>query len=136
VNYQDSGLRNLVLVCLGLTLAVASQNMLLLAAPLRAINIGVSPAVIGIVLSAPYLLPMLLAIPLGDRVTRHGPQRMFAIGAIGMIVGPLVSFTVNSLSALLITQLTVGLAHVVMVISAQSAVATLGQGKKLERYFG
>lgn len=136
MTYQDNGLRNLVLVCVGQFLAVVSQTMLLLAVPLRAIDIGASPALIGFVLSAPYLLPMLLAIPLGGRVTRHGPQRMFALGAIGMIAGPLVSLTVDSLIALLITQLIVGLAHVVMVISAQSVVATLGQGKTLERYFG
>jgi len=39
-------------------------------------------------------------------------------------------------TGLLSTQIIIGLAHVVMVIAAQSVVAGLGRGRTLERYFG
>ena len=133
---EPGSLRNLTLVCLGLTSAFVAQTMLLLAVPLRALELGASPSLIGVVLSAPYLLPLVFAIPLGGVVTRVGPQRVFFIGGIGMVLGPWLSVAATTFSGLIATQVIVGLAHVVMVIAAQSVVATLGRGRTLERYFG
>jgi len=89
-----------------------------------------------IILSAPYLLPLVFAIPLGGVVSRIGPQKVFFIGATGMILGPLLSLVSPTFLGLLATQVTIGLTHVVMVIAAQSVVAGLGRGCTLERYFG
>lgn len=134
---HDTGsMRNLVMVCLGLTSAFVAQTMLLLAVPLRALEMGAGPSLLGGIMSAPYLLPLVLSIPLGGIVTRLGAQKMFFMGAMGMMLGPWLSLVVPSLTGLLATQVTIGLAHVVMVIAAQSVVAGLGQGAALERYFG
>lgn len=129
-------LRNLVMVCLGLTSVFIAQTMLLLAVPLRALELGASPSLVGFVLSAPYLLPLVFAIPLGGVVTRLGPQRIFFIGASGMMLGPWLSMVSPTFGGLVATQVVVGLAQVVMVIAAQSVVAGLGRGRTLERYFG
>lgn len=129
-------LRNLILVCMGLTAAVVAQTMLLLSVPLRALELGATTATVGFVVSAPYLLPLLFAIPLGGAVTKLGAQKMFGLGALGMVAGPMVSLLFDHLLALVLTQLMIGLSHVMLVISAQSVVAGLGRGKKLEQYFG
>ncbi|MCE9680917.1 MFS transporter [Halomonas alkalisoli] len=131
-----SAIRNLVMVCIGLTSVFVAQTMLLLAVPLRALELGASPSLVGVILSAPYLLPLMFAIPLGGIVTRIGPQKVFFIGAIGMMIGPWMSLLAPTFGGLLATQITIGLAHVVMVIAAQSVVAGLGRGRALERYFG
>ncbi len=112
-------LRNLVMVCLGLTSVFIAQTMLLLAVPLRALELGASPSLVGFVLSAPYLLPLVFAIPLGGVVTRLGPQRIFFIGASGMMLGPWLSVVSPTFGGLVATQVVVGLAQVVMVIAAQ-----------------
>ncbi|PMR73154.1 MFS transporter [Billgrantia endophytica] len=129
-------IRNLVMVCIGLTSVFVAQTMLLLAVPLRALELGASPSLVGLILSAPYLLPLVFAIPLGGIVTRVGPQKVFFIGAVGMMLGPWLSVALPTFSGLLATQVVIGLAHVVMVIAAQSVVAGLGRGRALERYFG
>lgn len=129
-------IRNLVMVCIGLTSVFVAQTMLLLAVPLRAMELGASPSLIGVILSAPYLLPLVFAIPLGGIVTRMGAQRVFFVGAIGMMLGPWLSLGAPTFTGLIATQVVIGLAHVVMVIAAQSVVAGLGRGRALERYFG
>jgi len=133
---DKSAIRNLVMVCIGLTSVFVSQTMLLISVPLRALELGASPSLVGVILSAPYLLPLVFAIPLGGVVSRIGPQKMFFIGAIGMMLGPLLSLLAPTFLGLLATQVTIGLTHVVMVIAAQSVVAGLGRGRTLERYFG
>lgn len=137
VSAQEPGaLRNLAMVCLGLTSAFIAQTMLLLAVPLQALELGASASLVGLVLSAPYLLPLVFAIPLGGVVTRVGPQKIFFIGAGGMMLGPWLSVALPTFGGLVATQVVVGLAHVIMVIAAQSVVAGLGRGRTLERYFG
>ncbi|MDW5377388.1 MFS transporter [Halomonas sp. HP20-15] len=131
-----AAIRNLVLVCIGLTSVFVAQTMLLLAVPLRALEMGASPAMVGLVLSAPYLLPLMFAIPLGGIVTRVGAQKVTLLGACGMLAGPWLTLLIPGFAGLLATQLTIGMAHVVMVIAAQSIVASLGRGRQLERYFG
>lgn len=133
---DKNAIRNLIMVCIGLTSVFVSQTMLLITVPLRALELGASPSLVGIILSAPYLLPLVFAIPLGGIVSRVGPQKMFFIGATGMILGPLLSLVAPTFLGLLATQVTIGLTHVVMVIAAQSVVAGLGRGRTLERYFG
>lgn len=136
ISPSNSAIRNLVMVCIGLTSVFVSQTMLLLAVPLRAIELDASPSLIGLILSVPYLLPLAFAIPLGGVVTQVGPQRVFFVGAIGMMFGPWLSLIAPTFSGLIATQITIGLAHVVMVIAAQTVVAGLGRGRALERYFG
>lgn len=133
---SPQAIRNLVMVCIGLTCVFVAQSMLLLAVPLRALQLGASPSLVGVILSAPYLLPLVFAIPLGGIVTRVGPQKIFFIGASGMVLGPLMSVAVPTFSGLLATQITIGLAHMLLVIAAQALVAGLGRGPALERYFG
>ncbi|HSH49497.1 MAG TPA: MFS transporter [Halomonas sp.] len=133
---EPHAIRNLTMVCTGLTSAFVAQTMLLLAVPLRALELGAGPSLLGGLMAAPYLLPLVLAIPLGGTVTRLGAQKMFLMGAVGMMLAPWVSLLAPTLGGLLATQVILGLAHLVMVIAAQSVVAGLGQGAVLERYFG
>nr|WP_283101532.1 MFS transporter [Halomonas populi] len=119
-----------------MTSVFVAQTMLLVAVPLRALELGAGPSLVGLILSAPYLLPLVFAIPLGGVVTRVGPQKVFMVGALGMVAGPWLSLVAPNYTGLLATQLTIGVAHVVMVIAAQSVVAALGRGRALERYFG
>lgn len=133
---EHGALRTLVMLCIGMTSIFVAQTMLVLAAPLRALELGADPTLVGVILSAPYFLPLVFAIPLGGIVTRVGSQKVFIIGAIGMMLGPWLSLAIPTLSGLIATQITIGLAHVVMVIAAQSVVASLGCGQALERYFG
>lgn len=127
---------NLVSVCAGLTIAFVVQTMLMIAIPLTAIERGAGPGMVGIILSAPHLLPLVLVIPLGELITRHGGKRAIVMGSLGMMLGAWTTLALPGLSGLFLAQLLVGTAHMVMILAGQTIVAGLGKGRVLERYFG
>ncbi|WP_111493698.1 MFS transporter [Marinobacter bohaiensis] len=131
-----NALRNLVVVSLCLTAAILANTMLVLAVPFKAIELGVGPSLVGVIISAPYVLPMLLAIPMGGLVSRIGCQKMIIAGALGMAAGPGVTLLLPSVPSLFATQAIVGLANMVLIISAQTVVSSLASGKRLEQFFG
>ncbi|GAA3975167.1 MFS transporter [Allohahella marinimesophila] len=112
------------------------QSMLLVTIPLYALELGASPVMIGSILSVPYILPLIFAIPLGAAVTRIGGVKVIVAGGFGMTMGPLAMWLVPGYTGLIICQLLVGVAHILMVLAAQSIIAGLGRGKALEQYFG
>lgn len=127
---------NMIAICLGLTSAFMVQTMLLIAVPLYALELGSSPLLVGIILSFPYLLPLILAIPLGGVITRFGGKRIVVAGAVGMAAGPWVIALFPGYAGLIVAQLIIGIAHMVMVLAGQSIISGLGHGKALEKYFG
>lgn len=128
--------RTLVVASFTMALTFVAQTMLLLAVPLIALQLGASPAVIGVLVAAPFLGPTLFAIPMGRLVTIFGARRMMTIGAVGMALGPLAALAAPTLTGLLLMQLVIGTMQVVMGVSAQATVATLGRGRASERAFG
>ena len=74
-------------ICLSLGSAFVVQTMLLVAVPLEAIALGATPLMLGLIVSAPYVLPLLLALPFGSLVARLGSPRTLQIGAVAMVIG-------------------------------------------------
>lgn len=133
---SDDAFKNLVVVCVCLTAAMLANTMLMLAVPFKAIELGVGPSLVGVILSAPYVLPVVLAIPMGGIVARFGSQKMIIAGALGMAIGPWATLLFNSVASLFVTQTIAGFSNMILIISAQTLVSGLARGKKLERYFG
>lgn len=127
---------NLISVCSGLTSAFIVQTMLLIIIPLTALERGASPLMVGIILSAPHLLPMVLAIPLAGVINRSGGKRAILAGSLGMMLGAWTVLLLPGFTGLILAQLMVGIAHMVMILAGQTIISELGQGKALERYFG
>jgi MFS family permease len=128
--------RNFFVVCLALTFCFVVYSMLIVAVPVYTLRLGASPLILGSVLSAQYLLPLLFAIPLGGVVTRHGGRITLIAGAFVMVAGLLAMHFWQGYGGLIAGQLLVGLAHLQMVLSAQTIISNLGTGPVLERYFG
>ncbi len=128
--------RDLIVVSIALTLAMLSNTMLLLTVPFKALELGISASLIGLILSAPYVLPLALAIPIGAFVGRTGAQRVILFGALGMAMGPACSLLFQGIGGLLANQVIAGVSNILLIIAAQSLVSGLGHGKVLERCFG
>jgi len=128
--------QDLVVVTIALSLAMLANTMLLLTVPLKALALEISPSMIGLVVSAPYILPLILAIPVGGYVGRIGARRVIIGGGMAMAVGPVFSLLFPSLGGLLVTQLIAGMSNMLLIIAAQALISTLGKGKTLEKYFG
>ncbi len=110
--------------------------MLIVAVPVYGLQLGASPLVLGAVLSAQYLLPLVLAIPLGGIVSRFGGRATLLAGAGIMVAGLLSMHAWYGYAGLVTGQLLVGLAHLQMVLAAQTIISNLGTGPRLEQYFG
>lgn len=123
-------------ICLSLGTAFLVQTMLLVAVPLAAIELGATPLMLGLIVSAPYVLPLLLALPFGSLVARLGSPRTLQHGAVAMVIGAGLLVVVPGFQGLIAGQLVIGLAQLLMIISAQTAITYLGQGSALEKYFG
>lgn len=124
------------MACVAVTCAFLVHSMLLVAIPVYALELGASAFMLGVIFSAPYLLPLLVAIPLGQVVVRYGGRRLMWTGGLMMIAGLLVIVSFPGYGGLLTGQLLIGLAQLQMVLSGQAVVAGLGRGKTLERHFG
>ncbi len=127
---------NFFLVCLALTFCFVVYSMLIVTVPVYGLRLGASPLVLGAVLSTQYLLPLLFAIPLGGVVTRYGGRTTLVAGAFVMVAGLLSMHFWYGYPGLVLGQLLVGLAHLQMVLSAQTIISNLGTGPRLEQYFG
>ncbi len=125
-----------MVVCVSLTFCFVVYSMLLVTVPVYSLELGASPLMLGVILSSQYLLPFLLAIPLGGLVTRHGGRVTLVIGAFVMVAGLLLMQAVPGYYGLIGGQLLIGLAHLQMVLSAQTIISSLATGPKLEGYFG
>lgn len=123
-------------ICLSLGTAFVVQTMLLVAVPLAAIELGATPLTLGLIVSAPYILPLLLALPFGSLVARLGSPRTLQLGAVAMVAGAGLLAVMPGFEGLIAGQLVIGLAQLLMIISAQTAITYLGQGTVLEKYFG
>jgi len=126
----------MIAICTGLCAALVVQTMLLVTIPLYALSLGASPAMTGAILSLPYLLPLLLAIAIGGAVTRFGARNILILGAVGLGLSPSSVLIVPGFPGVFLAQLLSGLGHTLMVLAAQSIVASLGNGRSLEKYFG
>ena len=110
--------------------------MLIVAVPVYGLQLGASPLVLGAILSTQYLLPLLLAIPLGGVVTRYGGRATLTAGAALLVIGLLTVHFWYGYAGLVLGQLLIGLAHLQMVLSGQTIISNLGSGPRLEKYFG
>jgi len=128
--------RNMIAICTGLCAALVVQTMLLVTIPLYALSLGASPAMTGAILSLPYLLPLLFAIAMGGAVTRFGARNVLILGAAGLGLSPTAVLIAPGYLGVVLAQLLSGLGHTLMVLAAQSTVASLGSGRSLEKYFG
>jgi MFS family permease len=133
---QRESSKNLIALCVGLTSVFIVQTMLLVAVPLYALDLGASPLIVGLALSAPYILPLIFAIPLGGLVTRGGGRRVVIVGGIGLTVGPLFVVMLPGYTGLLLSQFCFGISQLIMILGAQSIISGLARGVTLEKYFG
>lgn len=128
--------RELVALSVGAALLFTAFFMAGTLAPLLAGALGATPAVIGMVIAATYLVPLFLAVPVGSLVDAAGPKPMLLAGAGLLAAAPLAVAVAPSLGALIVVQVLAGLGQLIAVVAAQAVVAGLGERRARERNFG
>lgn len=117
-------------------LTSASQALLTPIITLFAVSIEVPPNLVGLVIASPFVAPLFLSVRIGSLVDAHGPRRTLAAGALGLALSCIPVLASNSLTAILTTQVMLGVFHLAVVISAQALVAQSSTGRSRDSYFG
>lgn len=108
----------------------------MLVTPLYALRLGASTATIGLIVSLGFLLPLLLALPVGAALPRIGLRRPLLAGPAMVVCGAAIPLLGRGLGPLAIAEVLVGLGHLGIVLAGQTAVSTLGTAADGEANFG
>lgn len=113
-----------------------ASSMMMVMVPLYAVNLGLGPQWLGILVALPGIFPVLLALQAGRMVDRGGPGRWFLIGMIGMCVAPALLVVAPGVFSLVASRIVVGAFVLFTALSAQSLTAALDNGRSHQANYG
>ena len=102
----------------------------------RAIEIGATPAQIGVLGAVYALFPILLALFLGKNVGRFGEAKYIVFGASTMFLLAIGFAFINSLFLLMVATAAIGISHLIGVVGGQTMISTRSPNEKLDGFFG
>ena len=102
----------------------------------RAIEIGATPAEIGILGAVYALFPIVLALFLGKNVGRFGEAKYIVFGASTMFLLALTFVFLNNLLLLGLATAAIGVSHLIGVVGGQTMISTRSPNEKLDGFFG
>ena len=115
---------------------LAFNAMMTFLLPLRANDLGIDIAAIGLLLGAKGAVEALVSVPVGGLVDRIGPRKGFIIGTASCTVLVALYASATTLLALVALQLLVGVVRPMAWVGSQSFVAGLREGADQARDTG
>ena len=109
-----------------------SKSMLDPLASLYVVELGGSPAVVGAAVASAFVIPALVAVPIGRVVDRIGAPRMLVAGTLVLIFSALVVAVRPGMATLFVSRVANGLAHVILLVATQVHVAAVASGHRRE----
>ena len=102
----------------------------------KALELGVDPGLLGLVVASFSILPVFLAIAIG-RATDMGREKQVLLGGAGLmlVAGAGLLFAAPSLPALLGWNAVLGVGHLMSIIGEQSRLAS-ANARSMDRVFG
>jgi MFS family permease len=94
--------------------------------PLHALNLGLEPFTVGVMVALWALCPMLIALWVGKLVDRVGPRKPMLAGTAAVVVALLVPFVFPGIVALYVMALAVGTAFQFFFVPTQGITGALG----------
>ncbi|MEO6943538.1 MAG: MFS transporter [Lacisediminihabitans sp.] len=101
------------------------------------LDVGGSPALLGVVVAAFAVPALLLALPAGHIIDRIGERPSLLVGAGALIIATLIATLArNSVWALLLATMLLGIGHLLSVIGEQAIVANTTNRGQYDSKFG
>jgi MFS family permease len=114
----------------------AAFAMIGLLVPLRALDMGASPAIVGVLVATKALAPAILAMPVGSLVDRIGERAPMVAALAVAALATLAAGAATTIGALLVVLLVIGSTHLVFIVASQRLVSSMARGAGSERNFG
>ena len=125
------------IVCVHTLLFQAVTFLLRPTAAYRAIELGVPPALLGLLVASFALVPLLLALPAGDLSDRYGEAAVMLVGTVVMAgAALLLVVNDNSFAVLMLGMVLLGTGHLLCAVGQQSWVANSASRDRLDSAFG
>ena len=102
----------------------------------RALDLGASTVQIGFIATSAGLLPLLLAFAVGRRADVWGAGRLLVAGTAFSVTGSTAALLAPVLPVLYAASATLGLAHLLLLVGHQAAMAQAGTQGERDRGFG
>ena len=102
----------------------------------RALDLGAGTVQIGLIATSSGLLPLLLAFAVGRRADVWGAGRLLVAGAAVSVSGSITALLAPGLPVLYAASAALGMAHLLLLVGHQSAVAQAGTQAERDRGFG
>ncbi len=115
---------------------LAFNAMMTFLLPLRAHDLGISIAVIGLLLGVKGAVEAIVSVPVGGVVDRIGPRRAFIISTLSCTIVIVMYGFATSIIALIVLQVVVGIARPMAWVGSQSFVSGLRSGADQARDTG
>jgi MFS family permease len=96
------------------------------ALPLHALQLGVDPFSVGVIMALWALVPMLIALYVGRLVDRVGPRKPMLCGTVGVMTGLLVPYVFPDTFGLVIMAVVVGTSFQFFFVPTQGITGALG----------
>jgi MFS family permease len=102
----------------------------------RAIELGATPAEIGVLGAVYALFPIVFALFLGKNVGRFGEAKYIVFGASTMFLLAIGFAFIDSLFLLMVATAAIGISHLIGVVGGQTMISTRSPNEKLDGFFG
>jgi MFS family permease len=116
----------MVLIVLCCVLVHAGFGGAKVALPLHALNLGVDPFTVGVMMALWALCPMLIALYVGKLVDRVGARVPMLAGTVGVMIAILVPYFFPGIASLSVMALVVGTAFQFFFVPVQGITGALG----------
>ncbi|MEK7216249.1 MAG: MFS transporter, partial [Chloroflexota bacterium] len=94
--------------------------------PLRALELGAEPHVIGLIIGAGGLIPIFLSIPAGEWADRFGARRVFIVGTALSALATLGYALTDNYWLMLVIELLVGFPRTMPWVASQAYISNVG----------
>lgn len=102
----------------------------------RALALGATPFELGVLVSTFALLPLLLAVAIGQRTDQVGERRMILRGATIVTVAAVLGLVAPNLLVLAVANALLGLGHTFFAVGSQSLIANASRASERDARYG
>ena len=126
ISLTDPADRELIGICIGIAVTLTATGIAGPVIPLLLVDLGASPALLGIIIGGSTIVSLFLAVPGGYLTGRIGTRTTVVIGSVTMSLPCFVVAAAPSLGTVFGAMVVIEIGRILVAVAAQAHVANLG----------